>query len=128
MAFVTAVRPAVAADAEALAALYSANRDFLAPWEPFRDDSFFTADAQRMRLQATELERQAGVANRCIIEDGGEMVGMVSLTAIERGPVQAAHLGYWVAKGANGRGVATKAVGEILRIAFGDYALHRVQA
>ena len=128
MAVVTAIRPAVAGEAEAVAALYTANRDFLQPWEPHRDDAFFTEDGQRVRLRATEFERQAGVSNRCVIEEAGQIVGMVSLTAIERGPVQSAHLGYWVARSATGRGVATKAVNEILALAFGELELHRVQA
>ncbi len=29
-------------DVPAIAALYSANRDFLAPWEPARDEEFYT--------------------------------------------------------------------------------------
>jgi [ribosomal protein S5]-alanine N-acetyltransferase len=128
MAVVTSVRPAVDADAKPLAALYTANREFLAPWEPLRDESFFTVDGQRMRLRAAQSERQAGLSNRCVIEDAGAIVGMVSLTSIERGPVQSAHLGYWVARAANGRGVATKAVDAILRVAFLEFALHRVEA
>ena len=128
MAVVTAIRPAVAADAPAVAALYAANREFLQPWEPHRDDAFFSVDGQRLRLQAYEFERQAGMSHRCVIVDGGAIAGMVSLTAIERGPVQSAHLGYWVAQDANGRGVATAAVGGILRLAFGELRLHRVQA
>ena len=30
-------------DAEALARLVSANRDYLAPWSPLQDDVYFTA-------------------------------------------------------------------------------------
>jgi [ribosomal protein S5]-alanine N-acetyltransferase len=35
------------ADASELAALLTANRNFLAPWEPFRPEDYFTADGQR---------------------------------------------------------------------------------
>ena len=34
-------------DAEALADLLVRNRDFLAPWDPVREDAYFTADGQR---------------------------------------------------------------------------------
>ena len=37
-------------------------------------------------------------------------------------------IGYWVAREATGRGVATAAVGQALQIAFADLGLHRVQA
>lgn len=122
------IRPAVVADAAELAALYTANREFLRPWEPVREDEFFTTEGQWARLRATEIDRRNGLSNRCVIEEDSAIVGMVSLTAIERGPAQSAHLGYWVGREANGRGIATKAVAAILTTAFEDEKLHRVQA
>lgn len=47
---------------------------------------------------------------------------------VVRGAFQSAHLGYWVDRGHNGRGVATAAVAEVVRIAFHDLGLHRLQA
>src|SRR5579864_3775194 len=47
-AVIRAVRPE---DAAELAALYLANREFLAPFEPARPPEFFTADGQRARLE-----------------------------------------------------------------------------
>jgi ribosomal-protein-alanine N-acetyltransferase len=44
------IRPLAADDAAELAALLAANRDFLAPFEPDRPDSFYTVDGQRERL------------------------------------------------------------------------------
>ena len=46
------IRLASLDDAPAIAALLTANRDFLAPWEPLRDDSWFTADGQRAAIAA----------------------------------------------------------------------------
>ena len=37
-------------------------------------------------------------------------------------------IGYWVDAARNGRGLATTAVGDILRFAFGELSLHRVEA
>lgn len=37
-------------------------------------------------------------------------------------------MGYWVSASHNGRGFATKAVREIVRVAFEELGLHRVQA
>lgn len=122
------IRPAIAADAAEMAALYRANRNFLAPWEPDRDERFFTEDGQRESLAAAESERLAGAGHRCVITEDGRVVGRISLSAIERGPAQSAHLGYWVVQEANGRGVASQAVALMLRLAFGELGLHRVQA
>jgi [ribosomal protein S5]-alanine N-acetyltransferase len=116
------IRPVRTDDASALSAVYRANRRFLAPWEPVREDTFFTALGQRERLE--------GIRNGypCVIEHDGQIVGMVSLSAIERGPAQTANLGYWVAQAMNGRGVATRAVGLMIDTAFGELGLHRLQA
>jgi [ribosomal protein S5]-alanine N-acetyltransferase len=51
-----------------------------------------------------------------------------ALSNVVRGPLQSANLGYWVAERANGRGLATKAVGEVIPIAFGELGLHRLEA
>jgi ribosomal-protein-alanine N-acetyltransferase len=63
-----------------------------------------------------------------VIELDGRMVGRINLNNMVRGPFQSSSIGYWVSQDANGRGVATAAVGEIVRIAFGRLALHRLEA
>ena len=45
------IRPLTPADAEEIAALYVANREFLAPFEPDRTEEFFTAEFQRQRIE-----------------------------------------------------------------------------
>jgi ribosomal-protein-alanine N-acetyltransferase len=65
---------------------------------------------------------------RFAILDQGAIVGVISLTNIIRGPFQSANLGYWVDHSHNGRGIATAAIGEVLRFAFGTAELHRVEA
>jgi ribosomal-protein-alanine N-acetyltransferase len=116
------IRPVRSDDASALSAVYRANRRFLAPWEPIRDDAFFTAAGQRERLES------ARNSYPCVIEHDERIVGMISLSAIERGPAQTANLGYWVAEAMNGRGIATRAVRLMIDTAFGELGLHRLQA
>jgi ribosomal-protein-alanine N-acetyltransferase len=53
---------------------------------------------------------------------------MVSLTGIIRGSLQSCMVGYFVAEARSGRGLATQAVREVLDVAFGELALHRVEA
>ncbi|MFC4909126.1 GNAT family N-acetyltransferase [Actinomadura gamaensis] len=115
-------------DAAELAALYAANREFLAPWEPARDEDFFTEARQRALLAVMLDDHARGKAMPRVILDGGEIAGRVNLVDIVRGAFQSGNLGYWVSGTANGRGLATRAVADIVRIAFEDLDLHRVQA
>jgi ribosomal-protein-alanine N-acetyltransferase len=115
-------------DAAPLAALLRLNRDFMTPWEPARMDRFFTDDYQR-RLLAEQLVgyRDDRLLPLVIVEDS-DVVGRITISHIVRGAFQSAHLGYWVTRTHNGRGVATAAVAATLRLAFGQLGLHRLQA
>jgi ribosomal-protein-alanine N-acetyltransferase len=53
---------------------------------------------------------------------------MISLTGIVRGALQTAFLGYSVDEARAGRGLATEAIAEVVAYAFGELALHRVEA
>jgi [ribosomal protein S5]-alanine N-acetyltransferase len=118
------IRPVRPEDAAELAALYSANRDFLAPYEPVRAPEFFTTDGQRERL-ARQLE---GDTHPFAILDGEEIAGTINLFNIVRESLQSGTIGYWVDCARNGRGLATDAVAEILAYAYDDLDLHRVEA
>ncbi len=50
------VRLVEVGDATALTELLQANREFLAPWDPVRDDAYFTEKRQRVDLEHV-LER-----------------------------------------------------------------------
>ena len=110
-------------DADELAARYAENREFLMPFEPDRDDEFFTAAHQRRRIAAIgdDLWRWA-------IVDGGRIAGMISVADVIRGGLQMGNVGYWVAQEQNGRGLASAAVGDVIEFAFGEAGLHRLEA
>jgi ribosomal-protein-alanine N-acetyltransferase len=44
------------------------------------------------------------------------------------GPFRSATLSYWVVQRLNRRGLATRAVGEAVELAFGELDLHRLEA
>jgi [ribosomal protein S5]-alanine N-acetyltransferase len=116
-------------DAPVLAELLRINRDFLAPWEPVRQQAHFTAAGQRIAVQAALTEHGHGRNLPCVIlDEAGEVVGRVNLNNIVRGASQSASLGYWLASASGGRGLATAAVREIARLAFAELGLHRLQA
>lgn len=114
------LRPAGVADAEAFAALFSANRDFLAPFDPIRPDDFYTVEGQRARL-ARSIGTYA-------ILDGDEVAGTLGISNVVLGAFRSANLGCWVDGARNGRGLATRAVAAAIEIAFGELGLHRLEA
>ncbi|WP_433473593.1 GNAT family N-acetyltransferase [Spirillospora sp. CA-142024] len=116
------------ADAEALAALYRENRDYLRPWEPERDDAYFTVEGQRDNLHDLVGAYATGEMWPGVVLVDGEMAGRITLNNILRGPLQSCFAGYWVARAHAGNGVATEALRQALDVAFGTLRLHRVEA
>jgi ribosomal-protein-alanine N-acetyltransferase len=114
-------------DAAALASAYLRNREHLAPWEPLRDEDFFTEAVQRADVEARTATAAAGTQDSWLLWQGDEVVGRVNLSNIVRGVFQNANLGYWVDHRHTGRGLATAAVGFAVRRA-GELGLHRVEA
>ena len=122
-------RPMEVEDAAEWAALMAAERAAMAPYEPVRADAHYTEPGQREVLRLRLERREAGTeVPLAVVDDGGAIVGGITLQSIERGAYQSCGLGYWVARRAAGRGYASAAVGEALALAFGPLDLHRVQA
>jgi ribosomal-protein-alanine N-acetyltransferase len=116
-------------DAPVLAELLRSNRAFLAPWEPIRADDYFTFDGQREVIRgALDQHEQGTMHPRVILDEAGLVVGRITLSNIARGPFQSGSLGYWVSASHNGRGLATAAVRDTVRVAFEELGLHRVEA
>src|SRR4051794_25049946 len=93
-------------DAAALTAVLNAHRDALAPWEPLRDDAWFTLERQRAMLADALAEHGRGTVVPLVVVDGGEVVGRLTLNGVTRGALQSAVLGYWVSPSHQGRGLA----------------------
>jgi [ribosomal protein S5]-alanine N-acetyltransferase len=116
-------------DAPALADLLQVNREFMAPWEPARDEEYFTADGQRGALaEALKRYQEGSAVPLVIVADSGRVAGRITLSGIARGALQSCSVGYWVSAADNGRGLATAAVREIVSVAFSELGLHRIQA
>ena len=115
-------------DAPELAEALRLNRDFMTPWEPVRDDAYFTVDGQDAVIQEALARHGRGDALPHVIVDvAGRIVGRITLNGIVRGPFLSCSVGYWVGAADNGRGLATAALAEIKTIAFEHLGLHRIQ-
>lgn len=128
-AVVSRIRLLDAADAAVLSGVVRRNREFLAPWEPVRPDSYFTLDGQRDAV-ADSLSRYRTDTQvpYVILDDSDVVVGRINLNNVVRGAFQSASVGYWLAEEVGGRGFATQAVAEVVAAAFGDLGLHRLEA
>ena len=122
------IRPLSLDDADALTEVMVRNRDFLAPWEPTRDEEYFTLAAVRANVEQLLGQQAAGLTIPFVIEEDGELAGRITLNNIVRGPFQSASIGYWVDVDRGGRGVASAACGLVVAAAFGEHGLHRVEA
>lgn len=123
------MRPVEAGDGSALARAYLANRAHLAPWEPTRDDAFFTVAWQEEDARRCVADAAAGRSIRfLILSTDGEIRGRMNLNNIVRGAFWSADLGYWIDSSRLGRGLATRAVHRVAEYARDELKLHRLQA
>jgi ribosomal-protein-alanine N-acetyltransferase len=114
------IRPLVPRDADELARLLAANRHFLAPFEPERPESFYTPRGQRSRIRTAE--------HLFAILDGRSIAGTIALSNVALAAFRSANVGYWVDEARNGRGLASRAVADLVEHAFGELGLHRLEA
>jgi ribosomal-protein-alanine N-acetyltransferase len=114
------IRPLVPRDAEELARLLAANRDFLAPFEPERPEWYYTVRGQRSRIRNAE--------HLFAILDGRSIAGTIALSNVVHAAFRNANVGYWVDEARNGRGLASRAVADLVEHAFGELGLHRLEA
>ncbi len=83
--------------------------------------------AERFVEDVARPGRAAGTLFAFVIADGAEVVGHISLKHVDRERGQA-EVGYWVGRPYWGRGYASVAVCEAVRIAFEEMGLRRLYA
>lgn len=118
-------------DAAALAAYYLRNREPHREWSPVPPEGFFTEAFHRIRYDFYREANNRGAEFRFLIvtsDDISTVVGIVTLTAIERGVFQNGRFGYSVDAEWQGRGIMTAAIREVINFAFDELGLHRVEA
>ena len=127
------LRPLTGDDWEQWRGVRTRSRDWLEAWEPTPEpgspDPVTDAVAFRARCGAWERQRQfdAAYGFGIFLRRGG-LVGEVSLGSVARGPFQSAYVGYWIDEAHAGHGYVPEAVVLVLRFAFDELALHRVEA
>lgn len=120
------IRPLRSADAAALHAAVRASLPSLAQWLPWASEAYDLAAAEAWIAHcaaacAADAEHHFGVFDA----DDGALLGGMGLN--HRIPAyRSAHLGYWVADAARGRGVAVEAARQAARFGFETLGLQRI--
>lgn len=115
-------------DAGALCDLLTRNRSYFQAGEPLRPDDFYTEEGQRRVITGAHESRASGSALLFLIEEHGALVGRANLNGITRGALQSASVAYLVDERHAGRGIAQAALRALIRFAFVELNLHRLQA
>jgi ribosomal-protein-alanine N-acetyltransferase len=116
------LRPPAAGDRDEFVSLMMASRSFHRPWAtaPVDAERFaaYLADSRRPDFEAMLLCRRGDLA----------ILGFFNLSQIVRRSLQSAYLGYAVGKPFAGHGYMREGIALVLRHAFTDLRLHRIEA
>jgi ribosomal-protein-alanine N-acetyltransferase len=123
------VRLARAADADAVAAFYGADREHQREYSPVYD-AMFDPLFWRDWIEQSRIEFDAGRSCKTFLFelDDTTVIGAANLTTIVRGLFHACYLGYVIAGTHEGRGLMFEALEELLAYAFDELNLHRIMA
>ena len=91
-------------------------------------ETSLTAVIERTERQRAEWRRGFRYQFYLFEEKGGPVVGGVSLSEIQRGPMLGCNLGYWIDSDHQGKGLIREALHGVLSFGFDVVGLHRVQA
>ena len=116
------LRELIAADEDEFLRLAQASVGLHHPW--------YTMPTTPEAFQAylTRLSRPATEARLVCVRDSGAMAGIIVIDSIIRGRFQSGTLSYGAFAPAAGRGYMSEGLGLVLRYAFGELRLHRLEA
>ncbi|KLV09338.1 ribosomal-protein-alanine acetyltransferase [Photobacterium aquae] len=124
------VRLITSRDTAAITAYYQKNRQFLEPWEPLREDTFFTARGWERRLEQLMKLHKHEMAYYFVIvpkQDPLQICGVVNYSNLVRHPFYACHVGYSIDEDYQGQGMMGRALEATNQWMF-DKGFHRIMA
>ena len=111
-------------DAEELYGIVDRNRAYLAEWLPWPATQTLEGTLEFIKKTRHQLEENDGFQTAMVLD--GRIVGSVGFVGI-RWDARATGIGYWVAEEQQGRGLMTRAVGDLTEHAFDELDLNRVE-
>ncbi|MCY9843089.1 ribosomal protein S5-alanine N-acetyltransferase [Vibrio caribbeanicus] len=124
------VRTAEPTDGKLIADYFNKNREHLRPWEPTRENAFFSENGWTQRLvKLSELHRIGLGFYLLVFEvNTNKMLGTISFSNIARFPAHTCNLGYSLSCDAQGKGVMTRALKLAIGYMFEHQRIHRIMA
>ena len=120
----TILRPARVEDAQELYDLIDANRSHLSP--VIRSSQVTCVEEEREYLEKMSHPDERAKRIGGLIEQRGVIIGNVTMQFLE-GPDQGTgEIGYFLSESAQGSGTVTKACRVLIRLAFDEHDIHRV--
>lgn len=110
--------------ASALLDFEEENRGYFAAWIPDRGDAYFATFDERHREELA-WQAEGSAYFHVLVEEDGRIVGRVNLWEVAD---DSADVGYRIAAGQTGRGLATGAVRQVCELAVGPYGLSVLEA
>lgn len=125
------LRALTADDFEAFSEVRQRNGRWLTDWEPLRPsssaDPAINREAFERRCDVRDREREAGNAYTYGIFVDSIFIGEINLNGVSRGSMQSATIGYWIDRAKAGHGYVPEAVVVLVRHAFEQLRLHRLE-
>ena len=115
---------------EHLLSFYRQNKEFHAPFEPLKDDSFYT-DRSIQDLLAKQIHEQNDKRCLCLylcLPESDDIIGTIGLTNIVYGAFHSAFVGYRLGHAYLHKGYMREALQTVMEIGMHDYHLHRFEA
>lgn len=115
-------------DAEELLDYYIRNKEHLGPYEPARDNSFYTYEVQKDILLESYKQLLNGSSFDMGIYRNNKLIGKAKISNIVYGVFKSGILGYSIDKKEEGKGYMTEAVNLLLKYSKDELDLHRIEA
>lgn len=125
------LRLPTAREARAVLSFVRENEEHLRPFEPVRPAEHFTLAFHRAALARAARDASADRHYRWWLfgkDAPARAIGNVGVSNVARGAFQSAHLGFALAAEAQGKGLMHEALEAVVRCAFGELNLHRLEA
>lgn len=115
-------------NAEEILEYYKKNMKYLAPFEPTKDNNFYTLEIQRKILNKSYREFLNGITVELGIFKEERLIGKIKLSRILHGSFKNGILGYSIDEDEQSKGYMKESVKLLLEYAFDECELHRVEA
>ncbi|MBN2794972.1 MAG: GNAT family N-acetyltransferase [Clostridia bacterium] len=108
---------------------YQENKIHLMPYEPVRNESYYTLREQGIMLREDRERLDSGVALKLFIKlkNHNKVIGIVHFSQLIMGAFCSCFVGYNLHESYVGYGYMTEALTKGVQIMFDEYGLHRIE-